>query len=301
MRWQGNRESDNVEDVRDDAGGGGGGPGLSFGGRGIGLGSIAVALVASYFLGVSPLTVLNLLSGGGGGTGLSTQQGAPQAPQARQTPANDEQTRFVRTILADTEDVWHEVFQAAGGQYQNPKLVLFRGAVPTACGRGEAATGPFYCPGDRKVYIDLDFYDVLKNRLGAPGDFAQAYVIAHEVGHHVQNLLGTSAKVDAMRPKLSQAQYNALSVRLELQADCYAGVWANHAQQARQIIEAGDVEEALNAASQIGDDTLQRNASGHVSPESFTHGSSQQRMTWFKRGIDSGDIRQCNTFDKSAV
>ncbi len=297
MRWQGNRESDNVEDVRDDAGGGGG-PGMPFGGRGIGLGSVAIALVASYFLGVNPMTVLNLLGGGSGGS-----VGVPSGNQASRPhpPANDEQTKFVRTVLADTEDVWHQLFKEAGGEYRDPKLVLFRGAVPTACGRGEAATGPFYCPGDQKVYIDLDFYDVMRDRLGAPGDFAQAYVIAHEIGHHVQNLVGTSAKVDAMRQRVSKVQYNALSVRLELQADCYAGVWANHAQKARQIIEAGDVEEALNAASQIGDDTLQRNATGHVSPESFTHGSSQQRVTWFKRGMDSGDMKQCNTFAKDAV
>jgi predicted metalloprotease len=294
MRWQGNRESDNVEDVRDDSSAGSG-PGISFGGRGIGLGSVAIALVASYFLGVNPLTVLNLLSGGQGGQ-ITTGHQVPAQPRAK--PANDEQTRFVRTVLADTEDVWHTLFQQAGGQYQDPKLVLFRGAVSTACGQGQAATGPFYCPGDRKVYIDLDFYDVLRDRLGAPGDFAQAYVIAHEVGHHVQNLLGTSAKVDAMRQRLSQTQFNALSVRLELQADCYAGVWAYHAQKARQIIEAGDIDEALNAASQIGDDTLQRNASGHVSPESFTHGTSQQRVSWFKRGIESGDMQQCNTFEQ---
>jgi predicted metalloprotease len=298
MRWQGNRESDNVEDMRDDpGGGGGGGPGLSFGGRGIGLGSIAVALVASYFLGVSPVTVLNLLSGGGG---VPTQS-HPSAPRQAHTPANDEQTRFVRTVLADTEDVWRDLFKQAGGSYRDPKLVLFRGSIPTACGRGESATGPFYCPGDQKVYIDLDFYDVMRTRLGAPGDFAQAYVIAHEVGHHVQNLLGTSRKVDAMRERVSPVQYNALSVRLELQADCYAGVWANHAQQARQIVEAGDVDEALNAASQIGDDTLQRNASGHVSPESFTHGTSRQRVTWFKRGMDSGDMKQCDTFARGAI
>jgi len=179
--------------------------------------------------------------------------------------------------------------------------VLFRNAIPTACGRGESATGPFYCPGDQKVYIDLGFYDILRDRLGAPGDFAQAYVIAHEVGHHVQNLLGISAKVDVMRQRLSQTQYNALSVRLELQADCYAGSWANHAQQARQIIEAGDIDQALHAASQIGDDTLQRNASGHVSPETFTHGTSAQRTYWFKHGYESGDMKQCNTFDKNAV
>lgn len=298
MRWQGNRESDNVEDIRNDAGGGGG-PGMSFGGRGIGLGSVAIALVASYFLGVNPLTVLNMLGGGGG---MSAPAPAHQPAASRsQTPANDEQTRFVSTVLADTEDVWRELFKQAGGQYQDPRLVLFRGSVPTACGQGQAATGPFYCPGDHKVYIDLGFYDVLRDRLGAPGDFAQAYVIAHEVGHHVQNLLGTSAKVDEMRQRLSKTQYNAMSVRLELQADCYAGVWAHHAQQARQIIEAGDVEEAMNAAAQIGDDTLQRNAGGHISPESFTHGSSQQRMTWFKRGMASGDMRQCNTFAKDAV
>ncbi len=296
MRWQGNRESDNVEDVRDSAGGGGG-PGMSFGGRGIGLGSVAIALVASYFLGVNPMTVLNLLGGGSGGGGAPTSNQAARP----HPPANDEQTKFVRTVLADTEDVWHQLFKEAGGEYRDPKLVLFRGAVPTACGRGESATGPFYCPGDQKVYIDLDFYDVMRDRLGAPGDFAQAYVIAHEIGHHVQNLVGTSAKVDAMRQRVSKVQYNALSVRLELQADCYAGVWANHAQKARQIIEAGDVDEALNAASQIGDDTLQRNATGHVSPESFTHGSSQQRVTWFKRGMASGDMNQCNTFAKDAI
>ncbi len=299
MRWQGNRESDNVEDMRDDSGGGSGGPsgGIpGLGGRGIGMGSIVVALAASYFLGVNPITVLNLLSGNGAPTQVS------QAPNpSAHKPANDEQTRFVRTILADTEDVWTQIFAQGGGQYKQPKLVLFRGAVATACGKGESATGPFYCPGDQKVYIDLDFYDVMRERLGAPGDFAQAYVIAHEIGHHVQNLLGTSGKVDAMRQRVSQVQYNALSVKLELQADCYAGVWANHAQQARQIIEAGDVDEALNAASQIGDDTLQRNATGHVSPESFTHGSSKQRVTWFKRGFESGDMQQCNTFAQGAI
>jgi predicted metalloprotease len=297
MRWQGNRESDNVEDVRDGgSGGGGGGGGFSLGGGRLGIGSIVIAFAASYFLGVNPLTVLNMLSGGGG---VPTQQ-APQ-PRPNQAPAKDEQTRFVRTVLADTEDVWQELFKQGGGQYQNPKLVLFRNAVPTACGTGQTAAGPFYCPGDHKVYIDLAFYDVLKERLGAPGDFAQAYVIAHEVGHHVQNLLGTSAKLDAMRGKVSEAQYNALSVRLELQADCFAGVWANHANSERQLLETGDIEEAMNAAAQIGDDTLQRNAGGTVSPESFTHGTSAQRQTWFKRGIDSGDMNQCNTFAKGAV
>ncbi len=302
MRWQGNRESDNVEDMRDAQGGHGGGPGFSVGGRGIGLGTIAIALVASAVLGVNPLTLLNMLSGGGG----SVQVGAPyqEAPPPRQAPqasANDEQTRFVRTVLADTEDVWHEVFTQMGGQYVEPKMRLFRGSTQTACGQGQAATGPFYCPADQKVYIDLGFYDVMRERLGAPGDFAQAYVIAHEVGHHVQNLLGTSEKVEAARRRVSEKQGNALSVKLELQADCYAGVWAHHAQRARQIIEAGDVEEALNAATQIGDDTLQRNAGREVVPESFTHGSSRQRVSWFKRGMEAGDIRACDTFARGAL
>lgn len=291
MRWEGNRESDNVEDVRDSSGRPG--MGLPLGGGKLGLGGVAVALVASYFLGINPLTLLELLGGGG-------QMAVPTSPAPAPTgsPAHDPQTRFVRTVLADTEDVWRDVFTQAGGQYRDPHLVLFRGAVATGCGQGQSATGPFYCPADQKVYIDLGFYDVLRERLGAPGDFAQAYVIAHEIGHHVQNLMGTTEKVDALRPRLSQAQYNALSVKLELQADCYAGVWANRAQRARQIIEAGDVDEALNAAAQIGDDTLQRNAGGHVAPETFTHGTSAQRVHWFKRGMDSGDVAQCNTFDR---
>jgi len=204
---------------------------------------------------------------------------------------------FVSTVLADTEDVWREQFKTLGSTYEEPKLRLFRGSEPTACGRGEAAMGPFYCPGDRKVYIDLAFYEVMKNKLGAPGDFAQAYVIAHEVGHHVQNLMGVTQKVDGMRGRIPEVQQNALSVRLELQADCFAGVWAHHAQNARQILEQGDVEEALNAATQIGDDTLQRRSQGQVVPESFTHGTSQQRVTWFRRGLETGSVRQCNTFE----
>jgi predicted metalloprotease len=305
MRWQGNRESDNVEDLRDDPGGGGGrgGPGISFGGRGgLGLGAVAIALVGSMVLGVNPMTILGLLGGMPDG-GQSIPSREPGAPSAQQPHAarNDEQSRFVRTVLADTEDVWHALLKQAGAEYLAPKLVLFRNVVPTACGRGESASGPFYCPGDQKVYIDLDFYDVMRERLGAPGDFAQAYVLAHEVGHHVQNLMGTSEKVEAMRARVSQARYNALSVRLELQAYCYAGIWAHHAQRARQIIEAGDIDEALNAASQIGDDTLQRKSSGHVSPESFTHGTGQQRVTWFKRGMDTGDVRSCDTFARGAT
>lgn len=292
MKWEGNRESDNVEDVR------GSGPAIRTGGlgggRGLGIGSVVIALVASAVFGVNPLTVLGLLSG----------QGAPsvQAPAAHVSqPANDSMTRFVRTTLADTEDVWGQVFKQAGSSYQQPKLVLFRGQTATACGAGQAAMGPFYCPADQKVYIDLSFYETLKNQLGAPGDFAQAYVIAHEVGHHVQNLLGVSGKVDAMRSRLSQVQYNAMSVRLELQADCLAGVWAHHANNQRQILENGDVEEATNAAARIGDDALQKQSQGRVVPESFTHGTSAQRMRWFNAGLTSGQVRQCDTFSQKSI
>jgi predicted metalloprotease len=200
-------------------------------------------------------------------------------------------------VLADTEDVWKEQFRAQGGTYREPTLVLFRGATQTACGAGQAAMGPFYCPGDQKVYIDLGFYETLTQRLGAPGDFAQAYVIAHEVGHHVQNLIGLTEKVDSMRGRVSRVQANDLSVRLELQADCLSGVWAHHAHRSRQVLEKGDIEEALNAAAQIGDDTLQRKSQGTVVPESFTHGSAAQRASWFKRGLTGGSMRECNTFD----
>ncbi|RIE00017.1 KPN_02809 family neutral zinc metallopeptidase [Simplicispira hankyongi] len=288
MRWEGNRESDNVEDRRD---GGGGVPG--FGGRSIGIGTIVVALLGGWALGINPLTILGLLSGG------SPAQ-VQQAP-ARHPPADDKMARFVSTVLADTEDVWTDVFRQQGGTYQKPHLVLFRGATPTACGTGQSAMGPFYCPADRKVYIDLGFYEMLKNRLGAPGDFAQAYVIAHEVGHHVQNLLGISQKMDQARGRVSQADYNRLSVRLELQADCFAGVWANHAQQARQILEQGDVEEAMNAAAKIGDDALQRAGGGAVVPESFTHGTSAQRQHWFDTGLQSGSLQRCDTFSARAL
>jgi predicted metalloprotease len=295
MKWEGQRQSDNVEDRRDDAGGGAGGGMRLGGGRGIGLGSIAIALLAGWIFGINPLTVLGLLSGGGGGAAVAPP--ATQQAPAHKPPADDRMAAFVATVLADTEDVWSQVFRAGGKAYSEPKLVLFRGRTGTACGLGEAAMGPFYCPGDRKVYIDLAFYETLSKRLGAPGDFAQAYVIAHEVGHHVQNLLGISGKVDDMRRRMNEAQANALSVRLELQADCFAGVWAHHAQRARQVLEQGDLEEALNAASQIGDDTLQRRSQGTVVPESFTHGSSAQRVTWFKRGMQSGELNACNTFE----
>lgn len=284
MRWEGQEQSDNVEDRR------GGGGGFGFGGRSLGLGSIAIALVAGWIFGVNPLTILGLMSG---------NSGTPVVPQtpAPLPPVNDKMASFVSTILKSTEQVWAEQFRQARSRYQPPRLVLFTDREPTACGTGQAAMGPFYCPADRKVYIDLHFYDVMRNKLGAPGDFAQAYVIAHEVGHHVQNLLGTAGKVAAARGRLSEAQANALSVKLELQADCFAGVWAYHSQETKGWLDAGDIEEALNAASQIGDDTLQRRSRGAVVPETFTHGSSAQRVAWFKRGQQTGSVDQCNTFD----
>jgi uncharacterized protein len=288
MKWEGNRESDNVEDRRDDDGGGSGGIGL--GTRSVGIGTIAVALIASFVFGINPGTVLNLLTGGAGPMPVVRQ--APAHPP----PATDHMAKFVSTILADTEDTWTELFRSQGLNYVKPKLVLFSGQTPTACGTGQTATGPFYCPGDQKVYIDLSFYRLMQERFHVSGEFAQAYVIAHEVGHHVQYLLGTSDKVDQARRRASPTQSNALSVRLELQADCFAGVWANHANQARSILESGDVEQALNAATAIGDDALQRQAQGHVVPDSFTHGTSEQRVRWFTRGIESGQVKACNTF-----
>jgi len=292
MKWEGNRESDNVEDRRGGGGGGGGGGlGGLIGGRGIGIGTIVIALLGGWAFGINPLTILSLLSGGGAPT-AQVQQQAP----AHKPPADDRMARFVSTVLADTEDVWTDVFAKGGGKYQEPRLVLFRGATQTACGAGQAAMGPFYCPADRKVYIDLGFYETLKNQLGAPGEFAQAYVIAHEVGHHVQNLLGISGKMEQMRAKVSPVQYNGLSVRLELQADCFAGVWAHHAQNARQILENGDIESAMNAAAKIGDDALQKQSQGRVVPESFTHGTSAQRTRWFNNGLQNGSVKGCDTF-----
>jgi len=284
MRWEGNRESSNVEDMRD-----GGGGGFGLGGGTIGIGAVVIALIGGAVLGVNPLTLLGLMTGGGNAP--VTQQ-APAHPP----PANDREARFVSTVLADTEDVWTDLFKQGGATYHPPKLVLFRGAVRTACGAGQAAMGPFYCPGDQKVYIDLSFYDTLKNQLGAPGDFAQAYVIAHEVGHHVQDELGITEQVDRARSRATPAQANALSVRLELQADCFAGVWGNHAQKARNILEQGDLEEAINAAQHIGDDALQKAAGRAVVPESFTHGTSAQRQRWFSTGMQTGTVKSCDTF-----
>ena len=290
MKWEGERQSDNVEDRRDAGPSGGGG--FPIGGRGIGLGTIVIALVGGWILGINPLTLLSALSGGGGMPDSAVVQQAP----AQRPPADDRMAAFVSTVLVDTEDVWKQQFSQMGGSYRDPKLVLFRGATPTACGTGQTAMGPFYCPGDQKVYIDLSFYDTLRSQLGAPGDFAQAYVIAHEVGHHVQNLLGISGKVEAQRRRVSETEGNALSVRLELQADCFAGVWGKHADSMRKILQPGELEQALTAAAAIGDDRLQQQAQGRIVPESFTHGSSEQRVRWFRRGFETGDMNQCNTF-----
>lgn len=287
MRSDRMRESGNVEDRR------GVRPGAAIGGIG-GIGGIII-VVLYVVLGGSPqqglqlANQLNQATGSGGGASTSsTQRALP--------PGQDKQAEFVKRVLGDTEDVWRTLFQQMGQRYQEPTLVMFTDRVESVCGSASAATGPFYCPADAKVYIDLAFYDDLARRFGAPGDFAQAYVIAHEVGHHVQNLLGISDQVHAMRAKLSDAEYNKLSVRLELQADFYAGVWAHHAQASRKILEQGDLEEALTAATAIGDDRLQKQGRGVVVPESFTHGTSAQRVRWFKKGFETGDVRQGDTF-----
>jgi predicted metalloprotease len=284
MKWEGNRESDNVEDRRDGGGGGGG-----FGGK-IGVGTIVIALAAWGLFGINPLTTLDVLSGGNAPT-AQVQQGPVNKP-----PAGDKQAKFVSVVLADTEDVWKEVFTKGGATYTPPKLVLFRGSTPTPCGAGQSAMGPFYCPGDQKVYIDLSFYDTLSRELGAPGEFAKAYVIAHEIGHHVQNLLGVDAKVEQAGRRLNTKEKNALSVRVELQADCYAGLWAKKANESRQILQNGDIESAMNAAAKIGDDALQRASSGTVRPDSFTHGTSEQRARWFNTGLQTGSVKSCDTF-----
>jgi uncharacterized protein len=275
MRWQLGRKSDNVEDRR---GSGTSGPMIVSGG----IGTLILAVV---------ITLL------GGDPRMVFQDSAPaQNSQVSRSPQEEQLVDFVSVVLADTEDTWKSLFSKMGGTYEEPKLVLFSGTVDSACGYAQAAMGPFYCPADRKVYIDLNFYEDLKNRHGAPGDFAQAYVIAHEIGHHVQNLLGISNKVHQMQRQVSKTEGNQLSVMLELQADCFAGIWANHADRQRQILEQGDIEEALNAANSIGDDRLQRQAQGYVVPDSFTHGSSQQRVRWFSQGLKTGEIEQCNTF-----
>lgn len=280
MRWQGRRQSGNVEDRR--------GMRVAGGGPAIGAGGLVVLLAVTWLLGGDPMQVLQVV--------LENQSTSSIEGEATQGPGSDEASQFVAVVLADTEDTWTPIFTAAGRTYVPPRLVLFTGAVESACGRGSAASGPFYCPADHKVYIDLSFYDELQSRFGAPGDFAQAYVIAHEVGHHVQNLLGTSDKVQRARQRASETEANALSVRLELQADCLAGVWGHTANRERKLLEEGDLEEGLAAAAAIGDDRLQKQSQGRVSPESWTHGSSEQRVRWFRLGLESGDMNDCDTF-----
>jgi hypothetical protein len=282
MRWERGRRSDNVEDRR-------GMPVRRGGLMGGGIGTILIVLVVSYFLGVDPTLLLQNVP-------MEITQVPDEAAPAP-VPGEDPLADFVSVVLADTEDTWGAIFREADSAYEPPRLVLFSGLVQSACGMGQSAMGPFYCPPDRKVYIDLDFYRELRDRFQAPGDFAQAYVIAHEIGHHVQNLLGTSEQVQRRRQAVGEAEGNALSVRLELQADCYAGVWANQANRARSILEQGDVEEGLGAATAIGDDRLQQQSRGYVRPDSFTHGSSEQRVRWFRRGLETGDPGECDTFE----
>lgn len=302
MRWQGRRQSTNVDDRRGRAGrrlgfplgGGRSGRGVPIRLSGGGLAFMAVLFVVFMLMGGDPLSLLQLLAGGSGsgGPGAAVQLDSPQP----RTAAEDERARFIAVVLADTEDVWHRLFAEMGREYEEPKLVLFTGATQSGCGFADAAVGPFYCPADRTIYIDLSFFEELSRRFGAPGDFAQAYVLAHEVGHHVQNLLGQTDRVHQARGRVSQSEYNQLSVRLELQADFLAGVWAHHAQQMKNILEAGDIDEALGAASAIGDDRLQKQAQGYVVPDAFTHGSSAQRVRWFRKGFESGRLDDGDTF-----
>ena len=283
MKLDESPRSDNVEDER--------GSGLAGGrGTGIGLGTIAVVVIG-YFLGVNPATLMGLLNGDGQGIGASSTPPTPVTGTS-----TDPQVDFVRAVLGDTEEVWGAYFKNAGKSYTPPKLVLFSGRVQSACGLASAASGPFYCPGDQRVYIDLSFYQQLATEFGAPGDFARAYVIAHEVGHHVQNLLGISDTADRQEQAAGKVGANKVSVKLELQADCFAGVWANQANRARKILEPGDLESGLTAASSVGDDTLQKREQGTVVPDSFTHGSSAQRVHWFRQGFDAGNINNCDTF-----
>jgi uncharacterized protein len=282
MRWIGGRESSNVDDRR----------GLSTGGVALGGGIIGVIFLLVRFL----------LGGGSADTSDPGQfPGQSQQMTTEEKAADDQRAKFVKVVLAYTEDVWGELFAQQGKQYQQPTLVLFRGTVQSACGLASSASGPFYCPGDREVYVDLSFYQELKDRFQAPGDFAMAYVIAHEVGHHIQKLMGISDRVQNMRQQLSEGEYNKYSVMMELQADFLAGVWAHHAQQMKDVLEPGDIDEALNAANAIGDDRLQKESQGYIVPESFTHGTSQQRAYWFKKGFDTGDINQGDTFNDPSL
>ena len=313
MRWGDFRRSDNVEDrTAGDPGGGMPGGGFPIGGGGmrLGGGALVVIVIASLVFGVNPLEMIGMMEGGG--PVAPPQQTYPKqpppgyGPQRQPSPAPaqprvsgrpDAARDFVAAILGDTEDVWTSVFKTMGAQYQAPRLVLFHGATRSACGGAQAAVGPHYCSADRKLYLDTSFFNELSRRFGAPGDFAQAYVIAHEVGHHVQNLTGTMRKVDEQMRRTDARGRNALSVRLELQADCYAGVWGHFAQK-RSLLEPGDLEEGFRAASAVGDDSIQKKAQGYVVPESFTHGSSEQRQRWFRTGLETGDVRRCNTFSQ---
>jgi predicted metalloprotease len=281
VQWRGRRTSGNIEDRRGMRPGG-----LAVGG---GIGTVLLVLAISFLTGTDPSDVAEVINTGGG-----SSAGQP----AGTPPANDEQAQFVSVIVADTEETWRELMPQLGTSYQEPKLVLFSGAVDSACGMASSAVGPFYCPLDSRVYLDLSFFQELDEKFGAPGDFAGAYVIAHEVGHHVQNLLGISGQVHEARQRTSESEGNQLSVRLELQADCFAGVWANQAETRRDLLEAGDAEEGLRAAAAVGDDRIQRKAQGQVVPESFTHGSAEQRMEWFRRGFESGDPGRCDTFGR---
>jgi predicted metalloprotease len=285
MRWEGQRESGNVEDRR------GMGPARVGGVGGLGLGGIVLVLAVSYFTGINPVTLLNMLNGVQEITDSSTpSESSELAPIGA---PSDQLGKFAAVVLADTETTWRQLL---GPRYEDPRLVLFTGAVQSACGTTSSAVGPFYCPRDHKVYLDLSFFNEMSQRLGAPGDFAQAYVIAHEVGHHVQNLMGIAEKVTRLQRQASEREGNALSVRMELQADCFAGVWGHHAKRERNLIEPGDFEEGLKAAAAIGDDRLQKMSRGSVQPESWTHGSSEQRMTWLRKGLETGDPKVCDTF-----
>jgi predicted metalloprotease len=281
MRWEGQRESDNVEDRRGMA------PARVGGGR-LGIAGIILLLAVSYFTGINPVTLLNMLNG----VQSVTESPAPSEPVPTGSP-DDQLGKFASIVLADTETTWRQLL---GPQYEDPRLVLFTGGVQSACGTTSSAVGPFYCPRDHKVYLDLSFFNEMSRRLGAPGDFAQAYVIAHEVGHHVQNVMGIAEKVRRLQRQASEREGNALSVRMELQADCFAGVWGYHAKRERNLIEPGDFEAGLNAAAAIGDDRLQKMGQGYVQPESWTHGSSEQRMTWLRKGLETGDPKSCDTF-----
>ena len=286
MRIDDMRRSDNVEDRR--------GRGIGRAGAGIGIGTLVVVVVG-YFMGADPATLLGLLQ-------TAAPPAATDSGPAGPPPADDPQADFARAVLGETEDVWTAVFRENGAHaYPPPTLVLYSGSVESACGLSSAAAGPFYCPGDQKLYLDLDFFRELEQRFGAPGDFARAYVIAHEVGHHLQQLMGVTEKVDRMRGRLSEADMNRVSVRVELQADCLAGVWTHHSQKGKGWLEQNDIPEALNAASKIGDDTLQRQARGTVVPDSFTHGSSEQRVRWFKRGLEAGQVKACDTFSERTL